>query len=465
MNVVSSLTDAVVDVIPSIKCRQESLTLISLSMSCIQLNAAVDGHIAIFSHRRELARLYAKACASEKTYQQSIAPMLREAADALEIRVNVSEKTLNDILDKLILFQQSISQYQEQNRALSTELSRNGLANLANTKLFIADKERDICAYIQNILTLASIPLNMNEEVDISADDTLDVLDTRDRSSSASSSPVAPAEAASSSIAAASSSSAAALTRPAHQLNNKECDERQVAKRQKCNNTNNDTSGNILPAMCVVDRNIISTASAVSGVAVESATPTGIHFTSASVGGYGCAVASSLDDNGSIMMQNIKEATDTHVKDSSEEMSSQHVASTGSSDAVSGSTTYCDQSHSHSNIILNQENMSQNEYSEQDSAAVNVGDSLQTENHSSVRNSSSPPTSLSPKAARNITNDNITNYNPGSVNRLSFASQDINSSTQPSVELDVMKGTSYAFMAASASGADSTQHSCLDESV
>ena len=444
MNAVSSLTDVVVDVIPAIKCRQESLTLMSLSLSCIQLNAAVEGHIAVFDHRRELARLYAKAFASEKSYQQSIAPMLQDARDALELRVNVSEKTLNDILYKITLFQQSISQYQEQNRALSTELSRSGLSELAGTKLFIADRELDICGFIENILKLASVPLDINEDKDSpAADGAPDAGCIRSGSSSS----------------VWSSPAAVPRVLPRAAENEGECDEQQLVKRRR---HTIDKSLSIMPES-ISDRNEIITPFTVSDVAVSAH----IHATAGTAfGSVGREIAGYSDDKGGPVIQSTIEAANIHATATSDDTSSEHVASTASSDAISsGSTTYCDKSHTHihSNIIHNQENLSQNEYSELESASNVGGPLMLAENTHRGASSNSHPSMASKKAA-NI-NKSRTNYNPININRLAFASQDTNScSAQPSVELDLSKEITSTPLGTVAS-ADSTQHSGLDDTV
>lgn len=160
------IQEAILEILPFVKCAAEATALISVTIICMKLDTAVSGLLALIEHRLLLDDRYKNALSCDN--RTAICPFLQTYLSSIDSRVRVIEGVIREILYKLESYRSSVQQYGEQNYSIAIELAENHITELAEQKKKIARKELKICRQIQTvILQSATLTSKSNEETSL----------------------------------------------------------------------------------------------------------------------------------------------------------------------------------------------------------------------------------------------------------------------------------------------------------
>lgn len=138
------------EILPFIKCANEATTLISITVICMKLDAAVAGLLALIEHRLVADDRHEKASSCDNG--DVVSPFLHTYVSSLDSRARAVESSIRDMLHKLESHRSSVQQYGEQNNSIAMELAENDITELAEQKKNIGEKELKICRQIRTVI-------------------------------------------------------------------------------------------------------------------------------------------------------------------------------------------------------------------------------------------------------------------------------------------------------------------------
>lgn len=156
------MQEVVMSILPVIKDKKESQTLVSVTINCMRLDAAIGGFIGLIENKLLVEDQYKLSTLLVVNEANAISPILSRYALELRSRISVLQFSIEKILSNMLIYRSSIQQYGDHNLSVAKELSENGIIDLARQKKQIGLKELQICGYITELISKSTTSLGPN---------------------------------------------------------------------------------------------------------------------------------------------------------------------------------------------------------------------------------------------------------------------------------------------------------------